>query len=108
MSNKAISKYVKKDITQYSEEELCQIYNALNQWDWDSILGEKPKNWDKMSQHRKHKIVQPIRNHIESEIGRKKLLEWHWIHSLGKTKEEYDEWLFKEMADSFLKPQNRY
>lgn len=98
---------------QFTEEELCWIHNELNGYRWPDLLGEKPEDWDKLPNFRRtelgqklfksrSKILRPIMIDIERQIGNTKLLEWHWIHNLKKTKEEYREWLFNEMADRFL------
>ena len=107
-------KNITNDISKFAEEELCQIYNNLNCWDWDELLGEKPKNWDKLPlYHRsaikrrffnsKSKIANPLMAQIEEMVSLKKLLEWHWIHNLCKTKEEYEAWLFERMANGYLR-----
>lgn len=102
-----------RDLSRFTEEELCQIYDNLNSWRWDDRLGEKPNGWDNLPNFRstrigerlfnsKFKIITPIKHEIVCMVGNKKLHEWHWIHNLHKTKEEYEAWLFKEMADKFL------
>lgn len=102
-----------KGLSRFTKEELCRIYDNLNSWRWDDRLGKKPNGWDDLPNYRrtsigkmffnsKYKIIRPIMAQIEEEIGKKKLLEWHWIHNLHKTKEEFEAWLSKEMADRFL------
>lgn len=101
-------------LSKFAEEELCQIHNRLDRWEWDYRLGPKPEGWDRLPMyHRssikkrfcnsKDKIITPIIEEIEIKVGRTKLLEWHWIHNLKRTKEEFREWLFKEMGERFLR-----
>ncbi|MDW5300215.1 MAG: hypothetical protein SA378_08775 [Sedimentibacter sp.] len=102
------------DISKFTEDELLQIYNSLNSWQWNELLGEKPKNWDSMKRWHnsiigrlflksKRDIISPINRQIRDEVGLNKILKWHWINNLGKTKEEYETWISNEMANNHLR-----
>ncbi len=103
------------DLSRFTEDELCQIHNSLNRWEWNELLGEKPDGWDSMKNFRnpyigrrffksKYKIITPIHRQIEEIVGMKKILEWHWINNLGRTKEEYETWISNEIVNNYLRP----
>lgn len=90
------------NLSSFSKDELCEIFDRINSWQWDERLGEEPKNWDNMRRHRKWyqnpfkttrgKIIKPIMLEIECRVGNKCLLKHHHLHNLGKTEEEFQEW----------------
>ena len=101
------------DLNKYSAEELCEIANTLNHWEWPDILGAKPEWWDdaplflrgsfqKMRgafTKNRYDATKEILRDIRIRVGQGKLLEYHWVHRLGKTKEEYREWALYLLMD---------
>lgn len=99
--------------SKYTKDQLYEIYDTLNDWKWCDILGVKPEFWDIIPNYHtsiikdvflnsKSKIIKDILRKIVEIVGEKNLLEWHWIHNLGKTKKEYETWLYEEIANKFL------
>ncbi len=94
----------KYNLSQFSELELCSIYNNLNFWNWDSRLGKKPKRWDKMYNFKykfyqkiipiktKSCFISPILKEIRQIVSEKELLRYHHINNLGKTDYEFEIW----------------
>ena len=35
-------------LNRYTGDELCEIWNKLNEYKWPELLGEKPTMWDKL------------------------------------------------------------
>jgi hypothetical protein len=84
------------DVSQFSQEELCEIHNDLNRWNWSNKLGEKPTGWDNMKVDAKYKIILPILQEIKEFVSHKKLLRYHHIHNMNKTPEQFEEWWQEE------------
>lgn len=60
----------------FSNPDLRDIYKKLNNWKWDSRLGEKPDNWDNLPHYSpdinktsKTMYVTPILNRIALLLG---------------------------------------
>ena len=112
---------IKIDLSTFNEEELLKIADALNRWNWPELLGNKPKWWDvapncyiKPLTSTKQRIIpsksdaiNEIMTEIEIRVGRYKILEWHWVNNLGRTKEEYRDWVIQTMADQYFSVYNR-
>lgn len=92
------------------EKEWPAVYNALNQWEWDSRLGDKPVGWDDMPlyankkflwfticrenkrAHTRSRIISPILRYIDGLIGHKAVLRYHHIHNLHRTDQQFEDW----------------
>ena len=84
-------------------EQLAEIENKLNQWEWPDLLRKKPLNFDNLpifskdpTVISKRTIVSPIIELINMTIGEKETLKWHHINNLNRTIEEFEEWWEKE------------
>ena len=101
------------DITKFSQEQLCEAYNALNHWEWYDGFGEKPSDFDNMIWYRRtffEKLfhvqsrwdyIHPLCNAIRNIVPEKELLRYHHIHNLGRTNEEFETWWFLESGGCF-------
>lgn len=87
-----------------SNKELAEIYNKLNNWQWDYRLGVKPENWDQLPDYKsknvysyltKYKISKPYVILIKKAIGEKECLRFHHIHNLGRTNFQFEIWWIK-------------
>lgn len=106
------------DIEQFSEEELLEIEDQLNVWLWPQQLGKEPECWTRMPDFDRRKWYQRICNHyipsrfdaarailsrIHRKLGDRKILRYHWLHNLGRTEEEFNEWYgFEHEHNLFL------
>lgn len=94
-------------------DRLGLAWCRLNKWEWDEILGPKPKDFDHLPKtlpngifvHRsqlKSKIdyTRPAKKAIESVIGEANASRcWH-VYELGRTEEEWLRWyLVHELPD---------
>lgn len=80
-------------------ETLAEIWNKLNEWEWDIRLGKTPKNYEILpywcqdkSILTKNKINKPIMKTIKNIIGEKECLRWHQINNRKKTNEQFEIW----------------
>lgn len=95
------------NISDFTDEELCEIYYALEHRKWPRLLGKKPDWWD-ASPYRLTGMFRAIRwkfvpnkldatkditSKIQKCIGQYRLLEYWWTHHNGRTKEEYMEFV---------------
>ena len=95
------------DLSNFSAEELCEINDKLNHWEWDFRLGAAPKNWEQLPRYKKllpckYEIIASITSEIEERVGRYKLLQWHHIRNRGMTKAESDEWFLERLVNKKL------
>lgn len=102
-----------------NKEILCEIYQKVNSFQWDSRLGEKPEMFDSLPEFNwkwyhifrketKWKYVRPICQAITAIVGEKELLRYHHIHNLGKTDEEFEQfwniWQIERVTGKVLQP----
>ena len=97
------------DVYAYTEDQLCAIHDTLNKWDWPELFGREPDYWENMPRYsmRKHwfspttksELMRPVMVKIERHVGAGKLLEYHWVHNLGKPAEEFRNWAIKRVID---------
>jgi hypothetical protein len=82
-----------------SKKELAEIYNKLNNWEWDYRLGVKPENWDMLPNYKrenvysyltKFEISKPYVILIKKAIGEKECLRYHHMHNLGKSNLQFE------------------
>ena len=112
-NNLKAARNVEADLSIFTEAELCEIYDAFDRWEWPELLGKRPEWWDDLPDYSrsmratsKYRVTAYIRQEIRGRVSQYKILEYHWVHNLHKTEEEYREWLFREMAHKFLRPQD--
>lgn len=72
-------------------EQRCLVWCDLNCWKWNSLLGEKPDNWDSTPIHvkvgnmpLKQELILPIMRCIEV-ITKRKDIDKYWNCSYGDT-----------------------
>ena len=101
------------DISQFTDEELIKIYDDLTSWRWSPILGKQPDWWDNSPDFlvghfkkirekyipNKSCAINHIITDIQDLIGTYRLMQYHWINNLGRTKEEYDTWILSKCAE---------
>lgn len=75
------------DLRKFTDDELCELYDRLNNWEWDDRLGTPPTD-DREPDSERSFIMESIRH----RVGGKQLLRWHHIHNLGRTPEEFERW----------------
>lgn len=70
-------KELQKTLEAFSDKELCEIYENLNNWRWDERLGKAPKGFKEMPVYRKgigpskDKCVTPYIKAIEKRWSKK-------------------------------------
>lgn len=89
-------------LKKYSKWELAEIHNTLNNFQWDDRLGDKPLNWDELSnyssnkyQQTKYTILRPYMRHIQFLIGEKECLKYHHLVNLKRNRLQFEWWWFK-------------
>lgn len=82
------------------EDELCDLYWKLRDWNWDERMGAMPvdfdnipvyvNKWNEMVFRRKSKehYVKPYRYGIEALVSREKLQEFRLIHIEKRSPED--------------------
>ena len=86
-----------------SKKQLCEIYDNLNFWQWDSRLGSKPidfddmPNRDKSSNFQKYREIDPYMKAIEKMTTRKQRLKYHHLNNLGHSRLQFEKWWFKRI-----------
>lgn len=86
-----------------SFQELCEIYNKTNAWNWDARMGDEPDNWKQLAYYAigrwkekciitRHSYLKPINNYIRNVVSEKELLRYHHIHNLHSTNEDFEMW----------------
>lgn len=95
----------------YSTKELAEIYNKLNNWEWDFRLGVKPAEWDELPKFKtkneysyltKNKIIKPYMILIRRAIGEKECLRWHHLNNLSRTNFQFEMyWLKRKLNEIF-------
>lgn len=92
------------DITGFSQEELCEAYGVLNDWEWYDGFGKKPDGFDDLPLycrtikeklfHHPARIdyIDPYFKAIMDIVPEKELLRYSHIHDLGHTNEEFEIW----------------
>lgn len=53
LGNMLNTKELEDKLKKINREELLKIKEALNNWNWPELLGEKPKDWDRLPNYRK-------------------------------------------------------
>lgn len=93
------------DLLKFSMDQLCEIYDSLNRFEWPELLGEPPLDWGRMPNssrwRRKTKsaYIRPITNEIHSMVGNKRIFQWHWKANLGKSAEEFERWYAEHFCE---------
>lgn len=72
------------DLKKFTDDELCEMHDLLNGWEWDDRLGEQPENV--------REAIMFVCVAIRHQVGGKRLLRWHHINNLGSTPEDFERW----------------
>lgn len=72
-------------------ERLALAAYRLNRWEWDDMLGRKPKRFDTMTIDEKQLFILPQYNRIKELLGDVYLLRCFWIFD-GETEEDWLKW----------------
>ncbi len=100
-----------KILNQCSKQDLIEVYDNINNWKWDSRLGEEPNNWNELPDYiwvnhhnhpTKRDIVKPITNFIQQKISEKDLLKYHHINNCDMTEWQHEIWWIKEQISKFF------
>lgn len=96
--------YVYDNMKNLSQEELIEIYDRLNKYEWDDRLGDKPEGWGQMPENHRHwyhrilrrrtklDCIIPIMNYIKNRVGQKEVYRYHHLNNLHSTDEEFEKW----------------
>lgn len=83
--------------------ELAEIWDKLNEWEWDDRLGEPPFRFYEIPDYSKDQTkitkrtyTKPIFDKITSLIGEKECLRWNHINNKGITNEQFEDWWEKK------------
>ena len=104
----------------FSKQELIEIGDKLNHWQWDERLGPSPHGWDSMpniaksftgrwrpfrkTSPNKYDTMRPLVREINWYVSTYDFLKFHWLHNLGKTEQEFIEWYLGRLGDAVLQP----
>lgn len=92
---------VLKSLSKLNEDELCELYWKIRDWQWDEKMGEKPNNFDNLPEYAdkwyqllfrkksKEYYLKPYRYGIERLVYREKLREFHFIHIEKRSQEDF-------------------
>lgn len=96
-----MNKSILDGLSKFSREDLAEIYNNLNRWEWDMRLGEQPEDWSNLPDHirdnkdnlpTKKKIIDTYMYYIKGKIGEKEILKHLHVKIKGKTESEFEVW----------------
>lgn len=105
---------IQEELKQYSQLELCEIYDVLQSWEWDERIGEKPQGFDELPNYNyklRHKLlkrktkedyINPVIAAIEKTVPRKELFRYHHLHNLKRYNEEFEDWWSKERGNLLI------
>lgn len=94
-----------------SKQDLIEIHNNLNLWEWDERLGEKPEGWEDMpnfmlsEQYKlptKKRIVSPIMREIEAKVSKKQLMKYWHINYCNMTNLQHEFWWKRMQLSKFF------
>lgn len=97
----------KKTLSKFTDRELCNIYERLNNWEWDNRLGEMPENFNHLPNTKgtnvrsKDKYIKPYMVEIRKRVPVHDLLKYHHLYNLLRTEEEFERW-WEEEAKHYL------
>ena len=85
------------------QKQLCEIYDAVDCFEWHKLLGEKPEGFDRLPMctswigklfgvKSKHYYTYPVFLAITALVPEKELLRYYQIHALHRTEEEFEKW----------------
>mgnify|MGYP003367979658 CR=1 FL=1 len=86
-------------------ERIALAAYRLNRWEWDDMLGRKPKRFDTMTIDEKQLFILPQYNRIKELLGDVYLLRCFWIFD-GETEEEWLKWRKSQIV--YEKEYDRY
>lgn len=105
---KIVNKYVediKRKMLEIPDEQLCEIYQKLNAFEWDERLGAAPPNYYSLECYseddswfsNRNKItrfdyLRPICDFLQDIVSKKALDRYHHIKNLHHSEEEFETW----------------
>lgn len=93
------------------KQDLIEIDDNLNNWEWDYRLGEKPKNWDDIPDYilnnhhnfpTKYGTINPITSYIKQKVSRKEILKYHHLKNCNMTRMQHEIWWIKNQISKFF------
>lgn len=98
-----------KDISNYSNEEICEMIDNLNNWNWDERVGEKPEGFDQMPWYNVHwwhrlikrktrqDYIRPAMGYLQQRVTMKEFYFFiNVTHSKRMTSEQFEKWWGKK------------
>ncbi len=91
-----------------SKEELLEIYDKLNTFEWDGRIGEEPEGFADMPIHDntslfcKHKTLSPYMKKIEELTTEKDRFKFHHVNNLNRGRLRFQWWWLKRRLKIFL------
>lgn len=98
-----------KDVSNYSNEEICEMIYNLNGWNWDERVGEKPDGFDQMPWYNVHwwhrlikrktrqDYIRPAMGYLQQRVTMKEFYFFANVtHSKRMTSEQFEKWWEKE------------
>lgn len=85
----------------FSKQELLEIHDKLNRYEWDYRLGSKPQRFDRLPNHDRHtyltkyNILKPYMKLLGSLLTEKEVLKFHHVNNLNKSEREFNRWWLK-------------
>lgn len=92
------------ELNEFTNEELCEIYENLNSWKWDPRVCEEPEGWEKLpkyNRHWYHKVlgrktkvdyIDPILILIKEMVPEKEISRYHNVNVLKISNEAFERW----------------
>lgn len=102
--SKVMIKSIEEIKTQYSTDEICEMIDRLNGWEWDDRIGDKPDGFDDLPRYNIrwwHKLMnRPTRRpyleqamwNLQSLVTAKEYYHHHHAKNLGVSEEEFEMW----------------
>lgn len=100
------------DLSGYDNDTLVRMADEFNRWNWPKDLPGKPDWWDTAPNwiSDKHWLkrrrvpnkflgVRLIIDQLDQLTTNYDRLKYHWLHNLGRTEEEYKQWVLERSMD---------
>ena len=101
---------IRRQLLSFSTDELCEIYEKLNNWEWDERLGEIPDRFYELRNYvrdgnnleTKETYILPYMREIHRLVPEYDLMHHYHIHVLGRTEEQFKNW-WREVGNEFCR-----
>lgn len=99
---------IRQQLLSFSTDELCEIYERLNNWEWDERLGEAPDRFYELQNYARdgndsetrETYILPYMREIYRLVPVYDLMRHYHIHVLGRTEEQFKNW-WRESGNEF-------